>query len=155
MIWGMTFALLEAKSADRAVLRRLIELYRYDFSQFDRADVGPHGDYGYPYLDHYWADPGRHPFLFQVDANWAGFALVREIPPYDMAEFFVMRKYRRLGFGRQAAAAVFTQFPGRWQVRQQLTNPDATTFWHAAIPFAYTERETSDEIIQEFTSQLE
>ena len=42
------------------------------------------GDYGYRYLDHYWADPGRHPFLFQVDHNWAGFALVREIPPYDM-----------------------------------------------------------------------
>lgn len=155
MIWGMTFVLLEAKSADRAVLRRLIELYRYDFSQFDYADVGPHGDYGYPYLDHYWADPGRHPFLFQVDDNWAGFALVREIPPYDMAEFFVMRKYRRLGFGRQAAVAVFMKFPGRWQVRQQLTNPEATAFWHAAIPFAYTERETPHEIIQEFTSQLE
>ena len=53
MIRGMTFALLEASSADRAVLRRLIELYRYDFSEFDQADVGRHGDYGYRYLDHY------------------------------------------------------------------------------------------------------
>ena len=50
-----------------------MELYRYDFTEFDQADVGPHGDYGYRYLDHYWADPGRHPFLFQVDGNWAGF----------------------------------------------------------------------------------
>lgn len=138
----MTFALLAASSADRAVLRRLIELYLYDFSEFDQADVGPHGDYGYRYLDHYWADPGRHPFLFQVDGKWAGFALVREIPPYDMAEFFVMRKYGRLGIGRQASAAVFTRFPGPWQVRQQVTNLAAASFWRTAIPYLFTERET-------------
>ena len=40
---GMTFVLLEADSAPRTVLRRLIELCRYDFSEFDQADVGPHG----------------------------------------------------------------------------------------------------------------
>ena len=38
------------------MLRRLIELYRYDFSEFDQADLGPHGDYGYRYLDHYWSE---------------------------------------------------------------------------------------------------
>ena len=35
-----------------------MELYRYDFSEFDGADVGSHGEYGYRYLDHYWAEPG-------------------------------------------------------------------------------------------------
>jgi predicted acetyltransferase len=153
MIWFMTFALLEVSEADRAVLRRLIELYRYDFSEFDKGDVGPHGDYGYRYLDHYWTEPGRHPFLFQVDGKWAGFALVREIPPFDLAEFFVMRKYRRTGIGRQAAAEVFAKFPGGWQVRQQLSNPAATTFWRRVIPYAYSERTTAEEVIQEFTSQ--
>ena len=152
MIWGMRFALLEASSAHRPVVRRLVELYRYDFSEFDQADVGPRGEYGYRYLDQYWSERSRHPFLFQVDGHWAGFALVREIPPYDMAEFFVMRKYRRLGIGRQAAAAVFSQFPGPWQVRQQATNPAATAFWRAAIPYGYRERHTTDETIQEFTS---
>ncbi len=153
MIWGMTFALLEANDADRAVLRRLIELYRYDFSEFDHGDVGPHGDYGYRYLDRYWTEPRRHPFLFQVDGNWAGFALVREIPPYDMSEFFVMRKYRRLGIGRQAAGQVFARLPGHWQVRQQLYNPGATAFWRSVIPYSYSERTTAEEIIQQFISQ--
>jgi predicted acetyltransferase len=152
MIWGMDVSLLEAKDEDRAVVRRLIELYRYDFSEFDGADVGVHGDYGYPYLDHYWTEPGRHPFLFQVDGKWAGFALVREIPPYDMAEFFVMRKYRRIGIGRRAATEVLGRFPGSWQVRQQLSNPAATIFWRRAIPYPYAERTTGDEIIQEFIS---
>jgi predicted acetyltransferase len=72
-----------------------------------------------------------------------------------MAEFFVMRKYRRLGIGRKAALALLTQFPGPWQVRQQLTNPTATAFWRTVIPYGYTERETPEEIVQEFTSKPE
>jgi hypothetical protein len=36
--------------------------------------------------------------------KWAGFVLVREIPPCDTAEVFVKRKYRRVGIGREAAA---------------------------------------------------
>ena len=72
-----------------------------------------------------------------------------------MAECFVMRKDRRLGIGRRAAAAVFTTFPGHWKARQQVTNPTATAFWRKAIPKAFTERATPDEIIQEFTSQPE
>jgi predicted acetyltransferase len=152
MIWGMDFSLLEANEDDRVVLRRLVELYRYDFSEFDQADVGLHGEFGYPYLDHYWTEEDRRPFLFRVDDSWAGFALVREIPPYDMAEFFVMRKYRRVGVGRRAAVDVFDRFPGAWQVRQQITNPAATAFWRTVIPYPYVERTTALEMIQEFTS---
>jgi predicted acetyltransferase len=70
-----------------------------------------------------------------------------------MAEFFVMRKYRRMGIGRRAAIEVLGRFPGSWQVRQQLSNPAATTFWRTAIPYQWAERTTGDEIIQEFISQ--
>ena len=115
------------------------------------ADVDQHGEYGYRYLDHYWSEAGRHPFLLQVEGRWAGFALVREIPPYDMAEFFVMRKYRRAGAGRWMAGQVFGRFPGRWQVRQQLSNGAATAFWRTAIPVEFAERTTGEEVIQEFT----
>jgi len=148
----MDISLIEVDEADRAVLRRLIELYRYDFSEFDRSDVGPHGEYGYPYLDNYWTEPGRHPFLVRVDGHWAGFALVRQIPPFDMAEFFVMRKYRRTGLGRIVAAELFHRFPGPWQVRQLRSNPAATAFWRAAIRYPYTERVDANEVIQEFVS---
>jgi predicted acetyltransferase len=150
---GMEFSLVEVGPADRPVLRRLIELYRYDFSEFDRSDVGPHGEFGYPYLDHYWTEPGRHPFLVQVEGTWAGFALVREIPPFDMAEFFVMRKYRRSGLGREVALEIFRRFPGRWQVRELRSNPGAIAFWRTVIPSPYTERVDAKEIVQEFASE--
>jgi hypothetical protein len=77
-------------------------------------------------------------------SNWC-FALVRRTAPFDMAEFFVMRKYERRGIGRQAAIDLFHRFPGPWQVRQQQTNPLATSFWRSVIPYPFKERRTSEE----------
>jgi predicted acetyltransferase len=81
-----------ASEGERTVVRRLLELYQHDFSEFDGRDLNTHGEYGYRYLDHYWTETDRHPFLFTADGRWAGFALVRSGPPADMSEFFVLRK---------------------------------------------------------------
>ena len=143
--------IVRAGEEQRPILRRLLELYRYDFSEFDSHDVDAWGEYGYPYLDLYWTEPERHAFLFRADGRWAGLALVRAGRPTDMAEFFVMRKYRRTGSGRRAAEEIFSLFPGEWTVRQQRSNTVATAFWRAVIPYAYREREAADEVIQEFT----
>ena len=130
----MQLEVIAAESRHEPVVRRLLELYQHDFSEFDDNDVDDHGEYGYDRLPDYWTDPARHPLLFRVDGRWAGFALVRLGAPNDMAEFFVMRKYRRHGIGLAAARAVFARFPGAWQVRQLETNPAATAFWRRAIP---------------------
>jgi predicted acetyltransferase len=74
--------------------------------------------------------------------------------PHDIAEFFVMRKYRGGGVGAQAAASLFDRFPGRWTVRQQLTNPAATAFWRKAIGYPFQEYEQGAEIVQSFTAGL-
>ena len=142
---------VEAAIADRVVLRRLLELYQHDFSEFDGADVDAHGLYGYRYVDHYWTEPDRRPFLFRVDGRWAGFALVRVGTPHDMAEFFVMRKYRRFGIGKDAARAVFARFPGEWQVRQERRNAASTIFWRQAIPVAFEEGTTDSGPVQRFS----
>ena len=64
-----------------------------------------------------------------------------------------MRKYRRQGVGRAAAAELFQRFSGPWRVRQQKTNPRATAFWRMAIPYDYDELTTDEEMIQEFDSR--
>lgn len=66
-----------AEVGDEPVLRRLMELYRHDFSEFDDGDVGDHGTFGYPFLALYWLESHRHPFLIRVAGRLAGFALVR------------------------------------------------------------------------------
>jgi predicted acetyltransferase len=94
----------------------------------------------------------RKAFLFRVEGALAGFALVFTGEPHDIAEFFVLRKYRGRGVGAQAAAFLFGQFPGRWTVRQQLTNPAATAFWRKAIRYPFREHEQDTEIVQSFTA---
>jgi predicted acetyltransferase len=142
--------LVDATVEDKPVVRHLLELYQHDFSEFDGREVDGHGLYGYPYLDHYWTERDRRPFLIEVDRHWAGLALVRLGPPIDMSEFFVVRKYRRLGVGRAAAHLVFGRLPGSWQLRQLASNPGATEFWRRTIPVLYTERNDEDGSVQLF-----
>jgi predicted acetyltransferase len=141
---------LPADLEHRDVVRHLMELYLHDFSPMDGADVGADGRFGYDLLDRYWIDPDRHPFLFRVGPHWAGFGLVRVGPPHDMAEFFVMRKYRRSGVGSHAARALFAAFPGAWQVRQITANAGATTFWRATIPVPFEDGANAHGPMQSF-----
>jgi predicted acetyltransferase len=142
--------ILEASLGDKSVVGRLLELYQYDFSEFVDGDLDAHGVYGYQFLDNYWTEPERHPFLFRVGGKWAGFALVRAGAPHDMAEFFVMRKYRRHGVGIVAARELFARFPGDWQVRQMATNAPATSFWRRAIPYPFEEERNDRGTVQCF-----
>lgn len=145
-----TVRVTAASEADKPVVRNLLELYQHDFSEFDGRDVGPHGVYGYRYLDHYWVEADRRALLIDVDGRWAGFALVRLGPPIDMSEFFVMRKFRRSGVGREAARQIFAMLPGQWQVRQLIRNPTATMFWRSVIPVEFTEVEGNEGPVQFF-----
>jgi predicted acetyltransferase len=67
-----------------------------------------------------------------------------------MAEFFVMRKYRRGGVGVIAARAVFARFPGEWQVRELAANAGAVAFWRKAIPVPFTEDMNDEGPVQHF-----
>lgn len=129
-----------ATPAEMPVLHNLMELYLYDFSEFDGADPGADGLYGYPYLDLYWTEQDRHPFLIRRNGKLAGFVLVTrynymtgEPDCWVIAEFFVLRKYRSSGIGEYAAQQIFDRFPGDWQVGQIAENGSATIFWRKVI----------------------
>ncbi|WP_426593360.1 GNAT family N-acetyltransferase [Cellulomonas sp. McL0617] len=132
-----------------------MEFYAYDWSEFDDRDVDEHGEFGYRWLDHYWTDEDRHAFLIRAEGKLAGFALVRQEQRTEMAEFFVLRRYRRRGVGAAAATALFHSYPGPWEVTQRLTNPAATAFWRRAIPVPYGETTADDMVIQTFEIEAE
>jgi predicted acetyltransferase len=117
-----------------------MQLYLYDFTELGGPSIGEDGRFTYFYLDTYWRQEGRHPFLIRVDGALAGFALVtdrRLFEPgedgHELAEFFVMRAYRRHGVGRAAARQVFERFPGRWWVGELASNRPAIAFWRRVI----------------------
>jgi predicted acetyltransferase len=126
------------------ILERLMELYLYDFSEFDGSEIGPDGRYGYFPLRLYWIEAHRHPFFIRVGGKLAGFVLVSRYnylnggdDNWVIAEFFVLRKYRRHGIGTRVACLAFDRFPGSWQVGQIPENTSARVFWRNVIE-AYT-----------------
>ena len=94
----MELQLIPVSLEQKPVLARLMEFYSYDFSEFILHDVDDEGVFGYKYLDLYWTEAGRYPFLVKVDGHYAGFVLINQDRQYSqdpeanvVSEFFVMR----------------------------------------------------------------
>jgi predicted acetyltransferase len=116
----------------------MMELYLYDFSEFDDSDLDEHGYFGYGDLDYFWFEPTHAAFLVTVDDKLAGFVLVDNevvVDGYDrsICEFFIMRKYRRKGVGSIVARDVFGRFSAKWEVRVVEKNTPAQAFWRGVI----------------------
>jgi predicted acetyltransferase len=141
---------LSAGLTDKDVVRQLLEFNAYEFSRLDELDLDDHGRFGYRYLDHYWKEADRHPYLIRARGRIAGMALVREGPPCTMAEFLIMPKYRRAGIGTAAARELFSRHPGRWEVHQILGNDEAVGFWRRAIPCQFNEDQDEHGTVQRF-----
>jgi predicted acetyltransferase len=130
----------QASRADAHILAALAEMYIYDFTEFTGEDPGDDGRFPTDWLGRMWTEPDHYAFIARADGKLAGFALVRrgsefgdESMPWNMAEFFVMRKYRRSGVGRTLATAMFDRFRGTWQVHQIEKNAPAQAFWRRII----------------------
>ena len=139
----MAVEICEAEMSEKTLVRHLMEFYLYDFSEYDDSDVDLSGYFGYRWLDHYWTDENRYPFIIRVDGKPAGFVLVNQhtyLPgsEWSIAEFFVMRKYRGKGIGKKAAFNIFDRFRGRWEVHELESNQPSHRFWHNVIS-AYTD----------------
>ena len=133
---------MEAPAAQRPVLGRLLQLYLHDFSEFapigsPHGEVGAEGRFTYPRVESYWQEIGHIPLLIRADDHLAGFALVNQWSAlerpleHSVAEFFVLRKYRRARVGTRAALLIFRRYPGRWEVPVAWYNPPALAFWRS------------------------
>jgi predicted acetyltransferase len=136
--------LTEAPAARMPTIANLMQLYLHDFSEFAavataHGEVDADGRFAYAGLDDYWREDGRLALTIEADGRLAGFALINRWSAlnrpldYSVAEFFVMRKYRRIGVGSQAARLLFARFPGRWEAPVAWYNPPALAFWRRAV----------------------
>lgn len=136
----VSFFIIPADEEDQGIMRNLMHLYLYDFSEYIDIDVDEGGWFNDEYLERYWYEEGRYPYLLRAGDKWAGFALVRrESPPeerpptHSIAEFFVMKKYRRHRIGQRMACQLFDRFPGRWWLEVESTNLPAQAFWRKVV----------------------
>lgn len=157
--------IIKADEKYRSVIENLMQFYIYDFSKYVDLDVEEDGLYkAYPYLDDYWKDESyRFAYVLKSDENYIGFVLVRlviagERKYFSIAEFFIMRKYRRKGIGKAVAGQMFNLHRGQWEVYQMESNKPAVVFWTKVIT-EYTkgqfkERFENGKRIQTFESHL-
>jgi len=136
----MCLEVIPATRDQQPIVANLLELYAHDFSEFHAIDLKEDGRFGYKHLPLYWIEPNRHPFLVRIDGRLAGFAFVKKgseisgnTAIWDMAEFFVIRRYRGRGIGTDVAHQIWRRFPGAWEVRVMEANRSAQQFWERAI----------------------
>jgi len=129
-----------ASIEQKPILARLMQLYLYDLSEVDGRDIDQDGLFEYKYLDSYWSQAERFPFLIYADDKIAGFVLVNSYTHLQergkaksIAEFFVLSKYRSQGIAKTAALRIFDAFPGKWEISPLKENVGAQRFWRRAI----------------------
>ena len=151
----MQIELVPAVPGDATALVNLLQYYVYDLTEVVDSALGGDGRFVVPSLDAYWSDAWRHPYLVRVDGKLAGFALVQQRSRItgdestrDVAQFFVMRRYRRQGVGAIVATRVFDSFRGRWEVRELKANHAAIAFWRRVIG-AYTNGNYEETLIDD------
>ena len=136
----MQAQLKKASVENETIIKNLMQFYMYDFSEFVDIDAQEDGLFAaYKYLYEYWKENNnRFPYIIQKDRKHVGFVLVRFIGSaerkyFSVAEFFVMKKYRRSGIGRTIAHHLFDLHKGNWEVFQRESNTPAQLFWNKVI----------------------
>ena len=149
--------LIPAVKTDYPTLYNLARFYSYDISEFfgdepgwEMEDDGLYG-VGVNY-EQYFENENAFPFLVRYKGELAGFAIVdkNSIDPsadFNMAQFFILRIYKRKGFGKQAAFQCFEKFIGSWEVDVMPKNKTAYHFWRSIID-EFTLNNFSEKIIR-------
>ena len=129
------FGIEVADVARRELIDRMLQGCLREFSAFGGGTPDAQGRFDYPYFDAYWQEEGRSPFVFLREGNEIGFAFVRRLGEVEveMAEFYVMPRFRRTGVAQGAAKKLFHRFPGRWIVRHHEANEPARALWAKVI----------------------
>jgi len=142
-----TIELVPAVHTDLPVMQAMASYYVYDMSEFlgdlPGWEFPDTGAYECDDLSPYFADARTHPFLIRVSGELGGFAIVdgRGSEPevdFNMAQFFVHRKFKGRGVGAYVATECFRRYPGLWDVMVIPGNRGAHGFWRRVIA-AFTE----------------
>jgi predicted acetyltransferase len=130
-----------ATRAEETPLANLLELYLHDMSEAFPIRISEQGRFGYAWLPTYWAEPDlRFPYLIWSDQGLMGFVLTTIGSPVsddpqalDVAEFFVLRRFRRSRVGSTAIKMLWDQRPGHWVVRVSEGNAGGGGFWPMVV----------------------
>ena len=132
--------IIKAARSQQSLVDELMQDYLNELSAYESIAMDAGGRFQYPFLKHYWREPDRYPFLIVAGEQTVGFVLLRrDMNPengsrfVEVAEFFVVPKWRRQKVGTIAAQLIWPLFPGPWCVSVLEKNLPAAKFWRQQI----------------------
>ncbi len=91
------------------------------------------GEYDYRHFDNYWQEPNdRWPYyLKDEEGTVCSLAMVRryEDTVYEVAEFYVLPKWRGKGLGRCMLEKIMKRHQGSWRLEVLENHMEAQKFW--------------------------
>lgn len=133
-------------AANEHIFEVFAQDYEAEFSAITKKEPDAEGRFA---LEASWQSPNRGFYQF-IKGKPVGFAIRGQTKEgrSDIAEFYILPCYRKKGFGKLLAFAIFDLFSGPWQVRQIPTASDAIAFWRATVHEYthgnYTEKQIAD-----------
>lgn len=154
--------IVQVKEEDKDIIKNLFPLFAHDISEYDEdEDVDSRGRFAIEFLDMYWKEQDLIPLLINVKGRIAGFILLQTgkyAPPskedYYIGQFFILKRYRRKGIGKEAVRQLFIRYPGKYLIGQLINNIPAIKFWKSAYSYCEVQySETTESIGKELIVQ--
>lgn len=129
------FEICRCAESDKSIIWNMFQFYCYDTSEYDGYDVQPNGFYRMcaDYFAQYWTQPRWSAYLLRVDGALAGFALIEpsdvDANALELADLFIMRKYRRRGLAQFVVEHFLGQRDTPWTITVFDDAGDAKAFW--------------------------
>lgn len=132
-----------ANAEDHSIMLNLARFYAYEISEFvphkknwEQSQDGLH-DLGIDF-EKYWEKENCFPFLVRYQGEWVGFMIVdkegsNSETDFNMAQFFVLRRFKSKGIGRYMAYYCFNHFQGEWEITVMPGNEGAYRFWRTIL----------------------
>lgn len=135
-----TVELIQTGPEQAELIRNLYQFYAYESSDWEQEDVEQDGRF-YIHEEHlarYWQEPQWSANLLLVDGYIAGFLLIErsELPginALELADLFILKRYRRKGIGRALATQVLTSGEADWLVRFYDQDEASQAFWRSVL----------------------
>lgn len=149
-------SLVSASLEQYPIIQNMAPFYVYDMSEYFANEEGwgisDQGSYICMDFKKYWLTDEAFPYLIYYKNELAGFVIIdkkgsNKTTDYNMAQFFILRKFKHKGLGRFVAYQCFDKYKGNWEVMVLPGNEGAYRFWRSII-CGYTANNFTEETAQ-------
>lgn len=136
----------KTNAVDSAPFINLQGYYEAEFSFITQNDVDELGQFDLKSLQKSWNNYNYDAYLLYSKSTPIGLCVVNLSSQIsfgentkDIAEFYILPKYRNKGAGLWFAHTLFNLYPGQWEIRQLKNAEQARKFWLKTIE-SYTKQ---------------